>query len=59
VPAEKLFHVDGTPREAFVPCHIDAAGDQSADVELDAAVKLAKALATTKGQNAPRWKCGS
>ena len=32
VPAEKLFHVDGTPREAFVPCPVtgDADDDSAA-----------------------------
>ena len=44
VPAEKLFHVNGTPREAFVPCHIPAAAG-SEDAELDAATGLARALA--------------
>jgi carboxyl-terminal processing protease len=44
VPAEKLFHVNGTPREAFMPCHIPAAVG-SGDAELDAATALARALA--------------
>jgi carboxyl-terminal processing protease len=57
VPAEKLFHVNGTPREAFVPCHVPTAGSQTNDAELDAAVKLARALAAMKGQPDAQWKC--
>jgi carboxyl-terminal processing protease len=55
VPEEKLFHVNGTPREAFVPCHVrtTAATD---DAELDAAVKLARELATSKASDRP-WSC--
>jgi len=42
VPTEKLFHVDGTPREAFVPRAVVARSDAtSADPELDAAIALA------------------
>lgn len=55
VPEEKLFHVNGTPREAFLPCHVPAS--ESADAELDAAMKLAQELAARKGQDAP-WTCG-
>lgn len=44
VPVEKLFHVDGTPREAFVPCAVDASM-RDADAELTQAVALARALA--------------
>jgi carboxyl-terminal processing protease len=58
VPAEKLFHVNGTPREAFVPCHVAAAGKPTDDVELDAAVKLAHELAAKKGPADAPWKCG-
>ncbi len=57
VPAEKLFHVDGTPREAFVPCPVAAAGAPADDVELDAAVKLARALAARKGPPDAQWSC--
>ncbi len=44
VPVEKLAHVDGTPREAFVPCAIaggraPAAGE---DLELESAVEWAR-----------------
>jgi len=41
VPVEKLFHVDGRPREAFMPC---PAGDK----ELEAARELAEKLAQKK-----------
>lgn len=47
VPEEKLFHVNGTPREAFMPCHVVEA--RTDDAELDAAVKLARELAASKG----------
>lgn len=49
VPEEKLFHVNGTPREAFMPCHVPEAS-ASEDVELDAAVKLARELAAGKAK---------
>jgi hypothetical protein len=55
VPEEKLFHVNGTPREAFMPCHVPGA-DTTADAELDAAVKLARTLATSKDSST--WNCG-
>jgi carboxyl-terminal processing protease len=58
VPSEKLFHVNGTPREAFVPCHIEP-GAATEDAELDAAVTLALDLAATKGQPDAQWNCGS
>ncbi len=43
LPVEKLFHVDGTPREAVVPCAVAAArqDDAAQDAELDAALALA------------------
>ena len=56
VPAEKLFHVNGAPREDFLPCHIPAAGAQTDAVELDAAVKLARELAATQAKDA-QWTC--
>ena len=46
VPTEKLFHVNGSPREAFMPC----GGD------LDAALKLARELAAAKPTDLP-WTC--
>lgn len=42
VPTEKLFHVDGRPREAFLPCPVAPAADPAADAALDAAVALLK-----------------
>ena len=48
VPEEKLFHVNGTPREAFMPCHVAEA--RTEDAELDAAVKLARELAASNGK---------
>ena len=44
VPAEKLSHVDGTPRERFVPCPLDGASND--DAELRQAVKVAARLAS-------------
>ena len=57
VPAEKLFHVDGTPREAFVPCPVADASASTEDIELDAAVKLAHELAAAKEKPGAQWKC--
>ncbi|MCU0251223.1 MAG: S41 family peptidase [Vicinamibacterales bacterium] len=50
VPVEKLFHVDGTPREAAVPCAVGGAGRdwRAQDTELSAAVALAMRLADTR-----------
>ena len=56
VPAEKLFHVNGTPREAFLPCHVPEASSPAEDAELAAAVKLAHELAVLKAKNAA-WTC--
>jgi C-terminal processing protease CtpA/Prc len=44
IPTERLHHVDGTPREAFVPKPLPrpARADASADPELDAAIEWAK-----------------
>ena len=46
VPVEKLFHVDGTPREAALPCAPDVAEQDGVaqDAELNAAVALATRL---------------
>jgi C-terminal processing protease CtpA/Prc len=46
VPVEKLFHVDGTPREAVLPCAPGVAGQDGVaqDAELNAAVALAMRL---------------
>jgi len=52
VPAEKLFHVNGTPREAFVPCDTDASAANIAramvDSQLDVALDLARELAAKR-----------
>lgn len=50
LPAERLFHVDGTPREAALPCAVAAAGqeDGTQDVELQAALALASSLAESR-----------
>jgi carboxyl-terminal processing protease len=45
VPAERLWHVDGTPREAFRPCPVDRNVRGDGDAELDYAVSLAERLA--------------
>lgn len=50
LPAEKLFHVDGTPREAALPCAVATAArdDVARDAELDAALALAADLAASR-----------
>ena len=49
VPEEKLFHVNGTPREAFMPCHVAEAALRMTP-NSNAAVKLARELAASKGK---------
>jgi C-terminal processing protease CtpA/Prc len=56
LPTEKLFHVDGTPREAFLPCRVAPAGAPTADAVLDAAVALAKSAG--KAPLAPKCAAG-
>jgi C-terminal processing protease CtpA/Prc len=50
LPAEKLFHVDGTPREAALPCAVATAArdDVAKDSELEAALALAADLAASR-----------
>ena len=50
IPVETLFHVDGSPRESFVPCPIKEKGGPSVhgDQELGAAFDLAKKLVRMK-----------
>jgi hypothetical protein len=50
LPAEKLFHVDGTPRAAVLPCALATAApaDAAQDAELDAALALAANLAASR-----------
>jgi carboxyl-terminal processing protease len=49
VPVEKLFHVDGRPRESFLPCSVDERSGSSidGDSELGAALDLAAKLVRT------------
>ena len=56
---EQLFHVDGTPREAFVPCPTGIAPASTPDLdarELDFAVRVAAALAAAPAAT-PRASC--
>ena len=46
IPAERLSHVDGTPREAFVPCALVVDPSDDADPALRAARRFASRLAT-------------
>ena len=39
VPAERLYHVDGTPREAFVPPKLVEPSGAGEDAMLEAAVQ--------------------
>jgi carboxyl-terminal processing protease len=54
VPTEKLFHFDGSPREAFVPCQAESATPAAvaasgyADAELRFALELALKLSQGK-----------
>lgn len=59
VPTEKLSHIDGSPREAFVPCALAGSGIESAssqDLELRSAIDLAASLALLKGERSGRGK---
>lgn len=40
IPTERLMHIDGTPREAFVPPVVVAPGPSGEDVALERAVDL-------------------
>jgi len=51
--------VNGTPREAVVPCHVAAANGALDDAELDAAVKLARELSTKKKWSQAPWTCAA
>ena len=60
VPTEKLFHVNGTPREAFVPCALieparAVAGD---DWELQQVVRWAASLPATHASNTSTFSDG-
>jgi Peptidase family S41 len=56
VPTEKLFHVDGTPREAFVPCVANAppGTPTGADPALQTAIALLKTAAAAADPGASR-----
>ena len=53
VPNERLSLVDGTPREAFVPCAVPASNAATGDRELDAAIGVAQRLAAQPAGAAP------
>ena len=49
IPVETLHHVDGTPREAFVPCAVE--GSSEGDAALATARRLAAWLSKRDGPN--------
>ncbi|MBL8327080.1 MAG: hypothetical protein JNJ89_19195 [Rubrivivax sp.] len=59
VPVEKLFHVDGTPREAALPCVAAAQRAQSGahDAELSAALVFAASVGTARARTALQPGC--
>ena len=59
VPTEKLFHIDGTPREAIVPCAISSASPDALaqDPELEAAIASALKLRALKSNAPLRPEC--
>lgn len=59
VPTEKLFHIDGTPREAIVPCAISSAdpGSLAQDRDLEGAIAAALQLSASKSNPSPRPRC--
>ena len=57
IPTEKLSHVDGTPREAFVPCVLAADRIDEADPALRAARRFASRLATGAGDTVDARGC--
>jgi C-terminal processing protease CtpA/Prc len=56
VPTEKLFHINGTPREAFVPCAIAPSSPtlSAQDQDLTSAIDLALKLSTRKSNSSTR-----
>ena len=50
VPAERLYHIDGTRREAFVPRFTIVAGASGEDAVLAAAIRWIQALRTRSGR---------
>ena len=59
IPTEKLFHIDGTPREAFVPCTMVPARSVPPvpDQELSMAMDLAFRMGSRKATPATEWTC--
>ena len=57
VPTEKLYHVDGTPREAFIPCAIAPSGRSTEDRELDSAIDLAVKVSGLKSSPTIERSC--
>ncbi len=61
VPTEKLFHINGTPREAFVPCAIapSSLDSPTLDQELISATALALELSESKSTTSLQPTCYS
>lgn len=59
VPTEKLFHIDGTPREAFVPCAIPPANPATLvqDQELSFAIDLALRMSSARSNLSIKRAC--
>jgi carboxyl-terminal processing protease len=59
VPTEKLSHIDGTPREAIVPCAISSADPDSLaqDRDLEAAIASALNLSASKSNASVQPRC--
>lgn len=59
IPTERLFHVNGLPREAFLPCVLSplVGSLHDDDPELSAALALAKAAGSARGERKPAANC--
>jgi carboxyl-terminal processing protease len=57
VPTEKLYHIDGTPREAFIPCGLAPSGASALDRGLDSAIDLAVMLGGMKSNPSLQPTC--
>lgn len=59
IPTEKLFHVHGTPREAFVPCPVvvPASAEPGADPPLLAAIAILATPATDPTTRSTNQQC--
>jgi carboxyl-terminal processing protease len=53
IPTERLAHVNGTPREAFVPRPVPRSSQSQRDEELDAAIAMASKLSVDKSAAYP------